>query len=66
MGIVKKSGSWFSYNDERIGHGRDNARLYLKSNKAICEEIKAKIMEQAKALNPSINTDVPDAVKPEK
>jgi recombination protein RecA len=64
MGIVKKSGAWFSYNDERIGQGKDNARLYLKNNKAVCEEIKAEIMEQAKAANLLIGS-ANDAVKHE-
>jgi recombination protein RecA len=31
-GIVEKSGSWYSYNDERIGQGRENARRFLKEN----------------------------------
>ena len=56
MGIIKKSGAWFSYNDERIGQGKDNARLYLKNNKAVCEEIKARIMEQARTANPLIGS----------
>jgi len=56
MGIIKKSGAWFSYNDERIGQGKDNARLYLKSNKAVCDEIKAKIMDQARTANPLIGS----------
>jgi recombination protein RecA len=51
MNIIKKSGSWFSYNDERIGQGKDNVRLYLKANKEIAEEIKAKIMEQTQNVH---------------
>jgi len=46
MGLVKKSGSWFYYNENRIAQGRDNARLYLKENKDIYEEIKSKILEE--------------------
>ena len=46
MGLVKKSGSWFYYNENRIAQGRDNARLYLKENKDIYEEIKEKILEE--------------------
>jgi recombination protein RecA len=49
--IIKKSGSWFSYNDERIGQGKDNVRLYLKANKEIAEEIKTKIMEQTQNVH---------------
>ena len=64
MGIIKKSGAWFSYNDERIGQGKDNARLYLKNNKAVCEEIKARIMEQAKTANPLLGS-AGDAAKVE-
>lgn len=41
--IVKKSGSWFSYNDERIGQGQDNVRRYLQENKEIFIEINNKV-----------------------
>lgn len=37
--IIKKSGSWFSYNDERIGQGRDNAKKFLLDNPEIMDEI---------------------------
>ena len=46
MGIIKKSGSWFYYGDERIAQGKDNARLYLKENKDVFELLKAKILEE--------------------
>lgn len=39
--IIQKSGSWYSYNDERIGQGRDNARKFLKDNPEIAEHIEA-------------------------
>jgi len=42
-GIVEKSGSWFSYGDERIGQGRENAKGYLRENTAIALEIEDKI-----------------------
>ena len=42
--IIKKSGAWFSYNDARIGQGRDNARNYLEENPEVAEEIKNKIL----------------------
>jgi len=42
-GVVEKSGSWFSYGDERIGQGRENAKAFLKENKAIALQIEDKI-----------------------
>ena len=41
--FVKKAGTWYSYGDERIGQGRDNAIEYLRSNPAIAKELDAKI-----------------------
>lgn len=43
--IVQKSGSWYSYNDERLGQGRENAKLYLKENKSVRLEIQQKIRD---------------------
>ena len=43
LGIIEKSGSWFSYNGERLGQGRDNARKLIESDEALCAEIEAKI-----------------------
>lgn len=45
--IIKKSGSWFSYNDERIGQGRENLRQVLEGNKVMADEIEAKIRKLA-------------------
>ena len=42
-GVVDKSGAWFSYGDERIGQGRENAKKYLKENKQTALEIEDKI-----------------------
>ena len=42
-GVVEKSGSWYSYGDERIGQGRENAKLFLKQNPAIALDIEDKI-----------------------
>ena len=42
-GVVEKSGSWFSYGDERIGQGRENAKGFLKDNPAIALDIEDKI-----------------------
>jgi recombination protein RecA len=42
-GVVEKSGAWFSYGDERIGQGRENAKQFLKDNPAIALDIEDKI-----------------------
>jgi len=42
-GVVEKSGAWFSYGDERIGQGRENAKTFLKENPAMALEIETKI-----------------------
>ena len=42
-GIVEKSGSWFSYNEQRIGQGRENAKNFLKENVDIALELEEKI-----------------------
>jgi recombination protein RecA len=46
MGLVDKSGAWYSYNGTRIGQGKDNVRDFLRSNKAIADELEAKIRTQ--------------------
>ncbi|MFO7762878.1 MAG: recombinase RecA [Wenzhouxiangellaceae bacterium] len=44
--IIKKSGAWYSYGDDRIGQGRDNVRQFLKENPDVADEIEKKIREE--------------------
>ena len=44
-GIINKSGTWFSYNDERLGQGRENVKKFLKENPAMATQIEGKIIE---------------------
>ena len=46
--IIKKSGAWFSYNDEKIGQGRDNVRKYMVENKEFTAEIDRQVRELLK------------------
>jgi recombination protein RecA len=46
-GVVEKSGSWFSYDGQRIGQGRENAKNFLKENPAICDAIERAIRSNA-------------------
>jgi recombination protein RecA len=45
--IIEKSGSWFSYKDNKIGQGRENVKSFLKDNTVIAKEIEDKILENA-------------------
>lgn len=49
--IIKKSGSWFSYNDSKLGQGRDAVKLVLKDNPELLEELAAKVSEVMAASN---------------
>jgi recombination protein RecA len=46
QGLVEKSGSWYSYNGERIGQGKENARTFLETHPQIASEIEGKIREK--------------------
>jgi len=45
--IINKSGAWYSYGDERIGQGRENAKDFLKKHPEMAAEIEAKVREVA-------------------
>ncbi|WP_010134241.1 recombinase RecA [Ochrovirga pacifica] len=47
-GIIKKSGSWFSYGDTKLGQGRDAVKSLIKDNPELAEELEAKIIEAIK------------------
>ncbi|MBO7553707.1 MAG: recombinase RecA [Bacteroidaceae bacterium] len=51
LGIIKKSGSWFSYNDTRLAQGRDAAKQVIMDNPELAEELEAKIKEGIKNAN---------------
>ncbi len=50
LDIIEKSGSWFSYNGERIGQGRDNVRKFLEANPDIFAEVEEKIRRQSSEI----------------
>ena len=61
LGIVDKSGSWFGYNGERIGQGRENAKKYLEDNPKIMEDIEAKVRKNFdEAFEKSLGDEVID------
>lgn len=59
-GILDKAGAWFSYNGEKIGQGRENAKIYLKEHPEIADEIENKIRADAGHLTTEmIGSDEP-------
>jgi recombination protein RecA len=56
-GVVEKSGAWYSYEEERIGQGRENAKIFLKENPNIALSIEDKI-RAAHGLDFDLNNDV--------
>ncbi len=66
-GIVEKSGSWFSYDSQRLGQGRENAKLFLKDNPDVANVIEAAIRQNASsvanALQGDSGEDAPDAAE---
>ena len=67
IGIVEKSGAWYSYDGERIGQGRENAKIYLKENPETASEIESKIRsekdEEVQEDNGSDLNDITDNQK---
>jgi recombination protein RecA len=62
-GLVEKSGSWFSYNSQRLGQGRDNAKLFLKENVEIAEELELAIRQNAGLISDQMLDKGPDDVE---
>lgn len=61
MDIVEKSGSWFSYNGERIGQGRENVKKYLQNNPEILADVETKVRANfAKAFEESLGEELPE------
>ena len=59
LDIIEKSGSWFSYNGNRIGQGRENVKKYLKENPEIMQEIDQKVRDNfAKAFEKSLGDEM--------
>jgi len=49
-GVIEKSGTWYSYKDERIGQGRDKAKEFLKSHPEMLEKVRAEVMQKQTLL----------------
>ena len=59
LDIIEKSGSWFSYNGERIGQGRENVKRYLQENQDVLQDVEKKVRENfAKAFEQSLGEEI--------
>ena len=56
-GYIQKRGSWFSYNNERIGQGRNNVKTYLEQNPSITDELENKIRENLSTIGQTDSLD---------
>ena len=50
-GVVEKSGAWYAYKGEKIGQGRENAKIFLEKNPKVAVEIEQVIRDQASAIS---------------
>jgi recombination protein RecA len=53
MNIIKKSGSWFSYADTKLGQGRDSVKQILADNPELADEIELKVREELAKVTPA-------------
>jgi recombination protein RecA len=61
-GLIEKSGSWFSYKDQRIGQGKENARQFIRENAAVAGEIEAAIRAKAGQVSEALQGNPVDFV----
>jgi recombination protein RecA len=54
-GVVEKAGAWYAYNGEKIGQGRENAKIFLEQNPKAAEEIEKTIRDQASAIREALD-----------
>ena len=63
-GIIKKSGSWFSYNDEKLAQGRDAAKSVIEDNPELAEELSALVLEALRTAEKSPKLKKTKSIKP--
>ena len=64
--IIEKSGAWYAYKGEKIGQGRENAKVYLAQNPKVAAEIEMAIREKAGVISKKIEGNPLDPEKVEK
>lgn len=64
VGLIEKSGTWFSYKGDRIGQGKDNARAYIEAHPELMEELDTKLHTMLNVINTNLAAGKRKAVKP--
>ena len=64
--VINKSGAWYAYNGEKIGQGRENAKLYLEQHPEVCAEVDKKVREHYNIGGSPSEIDIRNEEKPEK
>lgn len=63
IGVINKSGAWYAYEGNKIGQGRENAKLYLKSNPDVCAEVEAKVRAHYGLSGDKVPAEKPEELK---
>ncbi len=64
LGILDKTGTWYSFDQERLGQGRENVRAFLKENPDICKQLEIKVREELGLTRQESPAQEPDAEEP--
>jgi recombination protein RecA len=64
-GVIDKSGSWFSFDGEKLGQGRDNTRLFLKQHPEMTEKIRSRILAKTGTKSPAVAIAAPAGAETE-
>jgi len=60
-GVLEKSGTWISYAGERMGQGRENARVFLKEHKDVCVKLESALRKKMEIPGPNGSNSLPNA-----
>ncbi len=63
IGVINKSGAWYAYEGNKIGQGRENAKLYLKSNPDVCAEVEGKVRAHYGLSADKVPAEKPEELK---
>ena len=66
MNLIKKSGAWYAYKDERIGQGRENAKKFLEEHKDVAQDLEVRVKEALKTKDEAVSKKPPASASQKK